>query len=115
MFLQPMIFGVIYSSTVASFPKAIFAAACGLVMISNALTMLVRPDVSLSMVKRKKAKVGGKAIVRPPVVKAKPRYQEVNRGRSRVSKDLRGGAARADYGASRHDANQAGSSGSSSS
>lgn len=95
-----MVFGVIYSSTVASFPRAIFAAACGLVLISIALTTLVRPDVSLSMMKRTKVKAKGKAPVRPPVVKPKPRYKEVNRGRSRVSKDLRGGAARVDYGAS---------------
>jgi hypothetical protein len=114
VFLQPMIFGVIYSSTVASFPKAIFAVACGLVLVSIAFTIFVRPDVSLSMVQRKKVKAKSKAIVRPPVVrKPKLRYQEINRGRSRVSKDLRGGAARADYGSSNQDDSSGSGSGSS--
>ncbi|KAG1883390.1 hypothetical protein F4604DRAFT_1535448, partial [Suillus subluteus] len=39
--LGPMLFGVIYSSTVASFPKAIFATASGLVLLSIAFTILV--------------------------------------------------------------------------
>ncbi|KAG2149085.1 major facilitator superfamily domain-containing protein [Suillus bovinus] len=37
--LGPMLFGVIYSSTVASFPKAIFAMASGLVLLSIAFTI----------------------------------------------------------------------------
>jgi len=107
--LGPMVFGVVYSSTVASFPKAVFAVACALVLVSIALTILVRSDVSLSM-KPKKVKAKGKAIVKPNL-----RYQEISRGRSRVSKDLRGGAARADWIVSSHDTNQAGSSSSGSS
>ncbi|OAX35660.1 hypothetical protein K503DRAFT_722626, partial [Rhizopogon vinicolor AM-OR11-026] len=107
--LGPMVFGVIYSSTVASFPKAVFGVACALVLVSIALTILVRSDVSLSM-KPKKVKAKGKAIVKPNL-----RYQEISRGRSRVSKDLRGGAARADWIVSSHDTNQAGSSSSGSS
>jgi hypothetical protein len=112
-----MIFGVIYSSTVASFPKAIFATASGLVLLSIAFTALVRPDVSLSVPKRKKVQVKGKSAVRPCGTKPKRRYQEQARGRSRVSKDLRGGAARADYAydVSRLDAGEASGSGSGSS
>lgn len=110
--LGPMIFGVIYSSTVASFPKAIFATASGLVLLSIAFTLLVRPDVSLSVMKRKKVATKGKTAVRPHGVKSKRRYQEQARGRSRVSKDLRGGAARADYDVSRFDGSASEASGS---
>ncbi|KAG1762710.1 hypothetical protein EDD22DRAFT_1026262 [Suillus occidentalis] len=115
--LGPMIFGVIYSSTVASFPKAIFATASGLVLLSIAFTALVRPDVSLSVPKCKKVQVKGKTAVRSYGAKPKRRYQEQARGRSRVSKDLRGGAARADYvyDVSRLDAGEASGSGSGSS
>ncbi|KAG0695596.1 major facilitator superfamily domain-containing protein [Suillus ampliporus] len=112
--LGPMVFGVIYSSTVASFPKAVFATASGLVLLSIALTIFVRPDVSLSVMKHKKVEAKGKTVVRPSGAKPKRKYQE-NRGRSRVSKDLRGGAARADYDVSRLDASDAGGSGSGSS
>ncbi|KAG2131332.1 major facilitator superfamily-domain-containing protein [Suillus clintonianus] len=94
--LGPMLFGVIYSSTVGSFPKAIFATASGLVLLSIAFTILVRPDVSLS-IRKPKVAAKGKTATRPYGAKPKRRYQEQIRGRSRVSKDLRGGAARADY------------------
>ncbi|KAG1822038.1 uncharacterized protein BJ212DRAFT_1335414 [Suillus subaureus] len=110
--LGPMIFGVIYSSTVASFPKAIFATASGLVLLSIAFTLLVRPDVSLSVMKRKKVQAKGKTVVRSHGVKPKRRYQEQARGRSRVSKDLRGGAARADYDVSMFDGSASEASGS---
>ncbi|KAG2070750.1 hypothetical protein BDR04DRAFT_1099407 [Suillus decipiens] len=115
--LGPMIFGVIYSSTVASFPKAIFATASSLVLLSLVFTILVRPDVSLSVMKRKKkVEAKAKTAVRPYGVKPKRKYQEQVRGRSRVSKDLRGGAARADYNASRLDStSEASGSGSGSS
>ncbi|KAG2354529.1 major facilitator superfamily domain-containing protein [Suillus spraguei] len=115
--LGPMIFGVIYSSTVASFPKAIFATASSLVLLSLAFTILVRPDVSLSVMKcKKKVEAKGKIAVRPYAAKQKRKYQEQVRGRSRVSKDLRGGAARADYKASRLDStSEASGSGSGSS
>jgi hypothetical protein len=110
--LGPMIFGVIYSSTVASFPKAVFATASVLVLVSISFTLLVRPDISLSMMKRKNVKAKGKIVVRPHGVKPKCRYQEQVRGRSRVSKDLRGGAARADYDVSRLDGSASEASGS---
>ncbi|KAF9243507.1 major facilitator superfamily domain-containing protein [Melanogaster broomeanus] len=45
--IGPILFGVIYSSTVASYPKAIFATAAGLALLSVTLTLFVRPDVSL--------------------------------------------------------------------
>ncbi|EGO24383.1 hypothetical protein SERLADRAFT_361476 [Serpula lacrymans var. lacrymans S7.9] len=73
--LGPILFSVIYASTVAWMPKAIFACAAGVVVLSVALTGLVRPEVGLGGRSRRKAR------------------REERRGRSRVSKDLRGGAA----------------------
>jgi len=84
--IGPILFGVIYSNTVASYPKAIFATAAGLVLLSIALTLFVRPDVSLSVHKMSRD--------------SRRRLAEENRGRSRSSKDLRGGAA--SYGATRY-------------
>jgi len=64
MILGPMIFGLIYSGTVAGFPKGIFATSIGLVVGSLVLMLLVRG---------------------PGKGKRKAR----ERGRSRVKKDLR--------------------------
>lgn len=86
---------MIYSNTVASFPKAVFATAAVLVTVAIVLTMFVRPDVSLSMVKNKRRKTKSGAA-------ARGRAEEI-RGRSRVSKDLRGGSASVSYGATRYD------------
>ncbi|KAF8134935.1 major facilitator superfamily domain-containing protein [Boletus edulis] len=90
--LGPVLFGVIYSNTVASFPKAIFAVAGFLVIVAVFLTAFIRPDVSLSMLRnapKKKRKYS--AATRQRV--------EERRGRSTVRKDLRGGSASASYGA----------------
>ncbi|KIJ66875.1 hypothetical protein HYDPIDRAFT_26293 [Hydnomerulius pinastri MD-312] len=102
--IGPMVFGVIYSNTVASFPKAIFAAAGGLVLLSITLTLFVRPDVSLSVLRKSGKVAKTKPCTSPTSSKSRRRREEENRGRSRVSKDLRGGAAPADYGAMRYDA-----------
>jgi len=74
-----MLFGMIYSGTVAQYPKAIFVT--GAVMCMLALVMV-------SFVKNPMAKSTF-------LSKSKPRKKvitELQRGRSRVSKDLRGGA-----------------------
>jgi len=76
MILGPLLFGIIYSITVAALPKAVFIFSGAILTLSLLLICLVRP---LKM-KRRRA------------------YEEAERGRSRVSKDLRGGAA-AGYGA----------------
>ncbi|KAH7919506.1 hypothetical protein BV22DRAFT_1040811 [Leucogyrophana mollusca] len=94
--LGPMLFGLIYSSTVGSMPKAIFATAGGLVLVAIALTVFIRPDVSVAA-RRTDKPVGGKGSV----AKGKKKQREEVRGRSRVSKDLRGGAATASYGSLR--------------
>lgn len=83
-FLQPMIFGVIYSTSVASFPKAIFTTAACILFISIIALAFLRPGASLKARRQYRKKV-------------MRRLQEgggnegevgVERGRSRVSKDL---------------------------
>jgi len=94
--LGPIIFGVIYSNTVASFPKAIFAVAGVLVLVAIVLTIFVRPDLSLSTIKNNRKKTQSGIVSRHRVVE--------RRGRSRVSKDLRGISPSTSYGAARCDA-----------
>ncbi|KAJ6567429.1 major facilitator superfamily domain-containing protein [Mycena vulgaris] len=78
MILGPMLFGLIYSETVGTYPKAVFATAIGLLFVALTATLLVRSPVSDGK---------GKAPVR-----RRPRTAlEEARGRSRASKDLRGG------------------------
>lgn len=71
-FSQPLIFGLVYSSTVATFPKGIFVTAAGITFVAVALLCLLRPDVS----------------VRAKVQRRVRREDEIERGRSRISKDL---------------------------
>jgi hypothetical protein len=63
-------FGMVYSSTVATFPKAIFVTAAGTLFMSFTLLCFLRPDVYLRA--RRRVRVD----------------EERERGRSRVSKDL---------------------------
>ncbi|KIM39801.1 hypothetical protein M413DRAFT_19586 [Hebeloma cylindrosporum] len=73
MILGPMLFGVIYSGTVATFPKAIFVVGAGIMVLSLTVMLCVRNPVR----------------PRPNLRRGR---EENERGRSRVSKDLRGGA-----------------------
>jgi len=82
MILGPMLFGLVYSGTVAAFPKAVFIAAAGLLICSLMLVMLVRGPVVPN---------AGGTISRKAIKKSK-KVRDGERGRSRVSKDLRGGA-----------------------
>jgi hypothetical protein len=77
--------------------RAVMSPEC--VFLQIAFTLLVKPDISFSVTKRKKVETKSSSHG----VKPKRRYQEQVRGRSRVHKDLRGGAARADYDISRLD------------
>ncbi|KDR76286.1 hypothetical protein GALMADRAFT_156377 [Galerina marginata CBS 339.88] len=93
MILGPMLFGLIYSSTVAHFPKTIFVVGAGIMVFALAMMLCVRNPVrmprSLSSSSSPGANAGGK----------RRRRDGQERGRSRVSKDLRGGAvAYHDYG-----------------
>ncbi|PPQ64605.1 hypothetical protein CVT26_002003 [Gymnopilus dilepis] len=81
MILGPMLFGLIYSGTVAQFPKAIFVTAAGILVCALAIVMCVRNPVRVVSMTR--AIQGGKR---------RRRDTDGERGRSRVSKDLRGGA-----------------------
>ncbi|GLB40407.1 putative MFS general substrate transporter [Lyophyllum shimeji] len=84
MILGPMLFGLVYSGTVAAFPKAVFVTAAGLLLCSLMLVMLVRGPVVAK---------AGSLIPGKGVKKGQKRTRDGERGRSRVSKDLRGGAA----------------------
>ncbi|KAI0326045.1 hypothetical protein GY45DRAFT_161821 [Cubamyces sp. BRFM 1775] len=79
MILGPILFGIIYTQTVANFPKAIFAVAAGILLVSLAVLCLVRPDAGLKG--RRKPKRTGLSAVEEDI--------EQRRGRSRASKDLR--------------------------
>jgi hypothetical protein len=88
-----MIFGLVYSETVAKFPKAVFAVAAALLVF--ALTMVlcvknpVRPAYPANGRSKGKKKNSGSS---------RRGGRDVERGRSRVSKDLRGGANNNYYG-----------------
>ena len=60
-----------YGSTVATYPKAIFATAAGITLVALALLCLLRPDVALRVKQQRRI-----------------RREEAERGRSRVSKVL---------------------------
>lgn len=77
-----MLFGIIYSGTVVKFPKAIFVTSA---------TMCLFALVAFSCVRNPVIKVGflkGKT----PIKRRRDDSEMPSRGRSRVSKDLRGGA-----------------------
>ncbi|KAJ7639855.1 major facilitator superfamily domain-containing protein, partial [Mycena polygramma] len=79
MVLGPLLFGLIYSGTVATFPKTVFVAAIGILFAALTAIMLVRSPLS---------ELKGKSTSRRQLRIS--RLEEEQRGRSRVSKDLRG-------------------------
>ncbi|KAI5998873.1 major facilitator superfamily domain-containing protein [Pisolithus albus] len=94
--LGPVLFGLVYSTTVASFPRAIFVVAAGLILLSIILTFFIRTPGRVA--KRRKT-TAVPAAIHITSKKGRRWCEEENRGRSRVSKDLRGGAASPLYGA----------------
>ena len=78
---QPILFGLVYSESVATLPKAVFMLAASILVIGVLLMLLVKNPGKVPVVGQK-GKTKGRSR----------RYLEVERGRSRVSKDLRGGA-----------------------
>lgn len=74
-----MIFGLIYSETVAKFPKAVFAVAAALLVFVLTMVLCVKNPVRPVYHKRSNGKKNRQG-------------RDIERGRSRVSKDLRGGA-----------------------
>ncbi|KAF8583727.1 MFS general substrate transporter [Ramaria rubella] len=78
MILGPMLFGTVYSTTVRSYPKAIFVVAAGLLLVSLAMLLLIRPprvDIPIEI------RVETEVLVEV----------ERLRGRSRQSKDIGAG------------------------
>jgi hypothetical protein len=76
--MQPLVFGVVYSTTVARFPEAVFALAAALVLVALGTTFLVRTEPPHVW--------KGKA----PAAAARPRVlmPERERGRSRTIKHI---------------------------
>jgi hypothetical protein len=78
--MQPLLFGFVYSSTVARYPQAVFALAAALVLVAFSATFFVRPEPQ-------RAKKG-----KAPVVVATGRRRvletDFERGRSRVVKHI---------------------------
>ena len=92
-----MIFGLVYSETVAKFPKAIFAVAAALLVFSLTVVLCVTNPV------RPASNNSGRTTTTTTNGKKKKKYdrrqgRDIERGRSRVSKDLRGGAIIGNYG-----------------
>jgi len=83
MILGPMIFGLVYSETVAKFPKAVFAVAASLLVFSLTMVLCVRNPVRPASYPDSGRSTGKKN---------RRQGRDIERGRSRVSKDLRGGA-----------------------
>ncbi|KAI0030125.1 major facilitator superfamily domain-containing protein [Vararia minispora EC-137] len=81
MIIGPLLFGMVYSASVATFPKAIFALACGLVTASFCFLLLIRS----APIARKTAERKGKDKVRPPTQLGKSVRE---RGRSRAVKHV---------------------------
>ncbi|KAJ7477275.1 major facilitator superfamily-domain-containing protein [Mycena galericulata] len=77
MILGPLLFGLIYSETVAIFPKAVFGAAIGILLVALTATLLVQSPL---------ANPKGKS----PVRTARDIEEEERRGRSRIPKHLGG-------------------------
>ncbi|KAH9034417.1 major facilitator superfamily domain-containing protein [Lactarius hengduanensis] len=78
--LAPLIFGFVYSGTVARFPEAVFALAAALVLVAFTATFFVRPE------HRRVRK--GKAPVAVAVGRRRVLVADFERGRSRVVKHI---------------------------
>ncbi|KAJ7104103.1 major facilitator superfamily-domain-containing protein [Mycena belliarum] len=110
MVLGPLLFGLVYSGTVAAFPKAVFVTAVGILFASLTALVLLRSPLAEG---KGKGRGAGAARRRR---RASAEEEEETRGRSRVSKDLRGygstSGARPQQGAGQNQASSSGASGS---
>ncbi|KAH9933638.1 MFS general substrate transporter [Epithele typhae] len=84
MILGPIIFALVYSNTVANFPKTIFFMAAGLVFSALVFTFLLRPDAGL----RPRTTSHRSAQAALSALEARVRTER-HRGRSTRSKDIR--------------------------
>lgn len=78
-----MLFGLVYSSTVATFPKSIFMLAASILIISISLLTLVHPSFVAAAEKKR--------LPKQKDPHRRRQMPEIERGRSRVSKDLSSG------------------------
>ena len=78
--MQPLIFGFVYSSTVARFPQAVFALAAALVLVAFVATVFVRPEHPRD--------TKGKAPVVIAAGRCRVPVTDFERGRSRVVKHI---------------------------
>ena len=78
--MQPLIFGFVYSSTVARFPQAVFALAAALVLVAFTATFFVRPEP------QRANKGKAPAVVAPG--RRRVLVADLERGRSRVVKHI---------------------------
>ncbi|KAF7312240.1 hypothetical protein MIND_00237000 [Mycena indigotica] len=96
MVLGPLFFGLVYSGTVAACPKTVFVTAVAILFAALVALLLVRNPLSESRA-RSLSKISARRQRRIS-------WEEEHRGRSRISKDLRG------YGSTIQTAPQASSS-----
>ncbi|THH32789.1 hypothetical protein EUX98_g1421 [Antrodiella citrinella] len=75
--LGPVLFGVVYSTTVARYPKAIFALSAGIISVALTLVLFIRPNAASKPHKKQQ-------LVRAPY----DPQEDIERGRPRVSKDI---------------------------
>lgn len=92
-----MLFGLVYSTTVASFPKSIFLLAACILAVSLVLLMRIRPPFAAEMRKARANVVAhgkrrGNGRAHDAWAVGDP-DSHVQRGRSRASKDLSGNSA----------------------
>jgi hypothetical protein len=82
--LQPIMFGIVYSTTVARFPEAVFALAAALVLVAFGTTYFIRTEPPPQVRKGKAPTVVAPRGPRRPVLL----IPERERGRSRTVKHI---------------------------
>ena len=83
-----MIFGLVYSTTVAVFPKGIFVLAASIVLVSLVLLVFVRPHLVVDEHLRQQKQKAKAAVALVGGRSGKGSRKEVERGRPRTSKLL---------------------------
>ncbi|EIN14738.1 MFS general substrate transporter [Punctularia strigosozonata HHB-11173 SS5] len=89
--IGPIVFGVLYANTVGTYPKAIFVAAAGILFVALVLVCFLRPPYQPASSRPKISPQAQQTT--PSQSKGKKRRvrdaAEIDRGRSRATKDLR--------------------------
>jgi len=80
--LAPLIFGTVYSTTVARFPEAVFGLAAALVLVALGATFLIRTETLPT------GNLKGKAPAATAVARRRVLVAERERGRSRAIKHI---------------------------